>query len=146
MSEFETNKTAEKVLAKEVEKRGEDDMFLTVVLKSKSSKTEKDFNNKRECYEYAENLLRQMQLSAAKATVNGYKQVWIHLNFQIMKVKRNSLFLKLKKMVKYIYNFKDARFCKKWLSDSPEVKKNYLVYATNFRKKPSIIHHSCNQA
>ena len=97
MSEFETNKTAEKVLAKEVEKRGEDDMFLTVVLKSKSSKTEKDFNNKRECYEYAENLLRQMQLSAAKATVNGYKQAWIHLNFQIMKVKRNSLFLKLKK-------------------------------------------------
>ena len=77
----------ERVRAKEVLKEAESkEMYLTVVIKSKTKKPEIDFNTKKEAFEFAESLLRQMSLGASKVTVSGFKQLWLHLNFERMKV------------------------------------------------------------
>ena len=80
------NANGEKVKRREILKEGEKDMYLTVVLKSKTLKTEIDFSNKKECYEFAEGLMEKMKLKAAKITVSEFKQHWIHFNFDTMKI------------------------------------------------------------
>ena len=65
------NANGEKVKRREILKEGEKDMYLTVVLKSKTLKTEIDFSNKKECYEFAEGLMEKMKLKAAKITVSA---------------------------------------------------------------------------
>ena len=86
MSQNAVNANAQKVKSKEVMKEGEKDMFLTVVLKSKSLKSEVDFQNKKECYVFAESLMERMNLKASKITVAAFKQKWIFFNFETMKV------------------------------------------------------------
>ena len=53
------NANGENVKRREILKEGEKDMYLTVVLKSKTLKTEIDFSNKKECYEFAEGLMEK---------------------------------------------------------------------------------------
>ena len=53
------NANGKKVKRREILKEGEKDMYLTVVLKYKTLKTEIDFSNKKECYEFAEGLMEK---------------------------------------------------------------------------------------
>ena len=58
-SQMYDNANGENVKRREILKEGEKDMYLTVVLKSKTLKTEIDFSNKKECYEFAEGLMEK---------------------------------------------------------------------------------------
>ena len=66
------NANGKKVKRREILKEGEKDMYLTVVLKSKTLKTEIDFSNKKECYEFAEGLMekgKKMEKKKQKNTI-----------------------------------------------------------------------------
>ena len=77
---------AERVRAKEVLKESEsNEMYLTVFMKSKTKKPDVDFHTKK-AYDFAESLLRKMNLGASKVSVSGFKQLWVHLNFERIKV------------------------------------------------------------